>query len=358
MTTWKQIANKKERSVVPLGTFWSGSWDAPEDKLYARTIGRDRLELLRTSDYTINKINRNSNLYDLAKDVLMDAGLQETDYWIDEELQEYEVPYPFFDIQSHREALRKIAEAAIGQVYCDREGIIRIEGASYLENKANVDIEITKDDYFKKNNPAKDEEIANYIEVETQPLSPDVNQEVYHSTDTINLIAGQARTMTVNYNHTPCIEAVANLTEVTGSVTIQGAEYYAWGADITLYSVDNASCKIKIDAKPLIVLSKYRVIARDEASIIDNGIKKFTFPANSLVQTEEVAQKIADKLLLYYKDPRRDIEMSWRGNPALELGDVIETIDYETEKGRYHVTKQELEYNGALRARLEGRRAK
>ncbi|MGB3926516.1 MAG: hypothetical protein WBL14_09155, partial [Caldicoprobacterales bacterium] len=73
------------------------------------------------------------------------------------------------------------------------------------------------------------------------------------------------------------------------------------------------------------------------------------------------AQKIADTLLAYFKNPRRDVEVEWRGNPALLLGDVIVVPDYQNEKedtrGYYYITKQELEYTGALRARMSGRRA-
>jgi hypothetical protein len=52
------------------------------------------------------------------------------------------------------------------------------------------------------------------------------------------------------------------------------------------------------------------------------------------------------------KDPRRDIEFDWRGNPALELGDRV------TVKGKdYHVIRQEISWQGYLSARLTGRRA-
>ena len=44
--------------------------------------------------------------------------------------------------------------------------------------------------------------------------------------------------------------------------------------------------------------------------------------------------------------------MTWRGNPALLLGDRI------TVKGQdYHVIRQEIEWAGALSARLGARKA-
>lgn len=341
---------------IPLGTFWSGDWSAPEDSLYAQTTGRDRLELLRKSIYSTSTVQQNKTLYDLAIDVLQDAGLTTEEYWVDTELQQYLVPYSYFEPQSHREALRKIAEACLGQVYCDRDGILRIEGPSYLESKTTADLSITQDDYFKKDNPVRWGQIANYIEVETQPLRPDVIKEVYRSNELVNITAGQTLTITAYYNETPCIDAVATLEGAPEGCTIQEATYYAWGADIKIYSPNAGTFTVVINAKPLKVLNKEKAIAKDDNSITDNGLLKYTFPTNPLIQTLSIAQDIANKLLQYYKNPRRDVSLEWRGNPALLLGDRVSITD-KNETNDYYVVRQEIEYSGALRARIEGRRA-
>ena len=67
-------------------------------------------------------MQENKTLYELAEMILLNAGLTPEEYYIDPELTEYMVPYSWFNEQSHREALRKIAEACLGQVYCDRKG--------------------------------------------------------------------------------------------------------------------------------------------------------------------------------------------------------------------------------------------
>jgi len=315
----------------------------------------DTTYLLRF-DGNLDSAQQTTTLYNLARIILTDAGLTEEEYYIDTELQQFPVPYAYFEPQSHREALRKVAEACLGQVYCDREGIIRIEGPSFLQSQTEPVMTITPSNYFRKDNPVKWSEIANYIEVETQPLRPDVVQEVYRSNEPVPITAGQTKTITVYYNHTPCIEATATLENAVSGVQIIKATYYAWGADITVTSTNTGTFELVINAKPLKVLNKEKAIAKDNASITDNGMLKYTFPANSLVQTREVAQKIANILLAYYKDPRRDVEVEWRGNPALLLGDRIAVID-KNETNEYYVTKQELEFDGALRARLSGRRA-
>ncbi len=281
---------------VPLGVFWSGKWEVPDNGIYAQTMGRDRLELLRKTNYSTSQVQQDKTLYDLAIDVLQDAGLQSSEYWIDTELQDYSVKYSYFESQSHREALREITEACLGQAYCDREGVLRIEGPSFMENKiiqlqkeyflegsypAEIEIieayGISADDYFTKDNPANDDEIANWIEVETQPLQPDILQEVYKSNEEITI--GEEKTFTIYYNDAPCINAEASL-EGTGSAT-----YYAWGASIT---VSAGTFYIIVDAQPLKVLNKERAIAKDLKSIQDNGKIGYTFPGNPLVQTLDV----------------------------------------------------------------------
>jgi hypothetical protein len=114
----------------------------------------------------------------------------------------------------------------------------------------------------------------------------------------------------------------------------------------------DAQVTLVIQGKPLTVQNKERAIARDDASILENGVLRFEFPANPLVQKLDQAQAIADTLLASVKDPRRDIEVDWRGNPALLLGDRV------TVKGKdYHVIRQEIDWQGYLSARLTGRRA-
>jgi len=555
---------------VPLGVFWSGDWSVPEDGLYAHTTGRDRLELLRQSTYDTSEVEQDKSLYDLAVDVLSDAGLTVDEYWIDPMLENFIVPYSFFAPQSHREALRKIAEASVGQVYCDREGIIRVEGPGivkglsfdgvddyiaiinplnqepseqvwtveawvkiknkqrqtlisgfnrglflsyYTANKmllycnsslyayGNFDLldnqdhhvayvfrlpdkymkvyvdgndvtgsisssypfplgistnltisqetddttggtidgevyevriwntartqqqiqdnmnkeltgneegligywkfnegtgltaydsaganhgtihgatwtygqydmtfkidaatafKITPDEYFRKDNPAKWSEVANYIEVETQPLKPEAMTEVYSSSESVPIAAGQEVVITAQYNYVPCIDATASLKNAPTGAQIVKEIYYAGSAEITVSSTASGTFELVINAKPLKVQNKELVVAQDAGSIGENGIMKYTFPGNPLVQTRQMAQIIADTILSFYKDPRNDIEMDWRGNPAIELGDVIAAPDYRQggvdKWGYFLVTRQELEYTGALRARLAGRR--
>jgi len=337
---------------VPLGTFWSGDWTAPEGEIYVQTTGRDRLELLAQSTYSNSQVRQNVTLYDLAIDVLEDYGLEPEEYFVDEELQNIVIPYAYFTPQSHREALRKIAEACLGQCYCDRDGLIRLEGYSYLQSKTEPDIVITRDDYFMKDNPYNYMQIANYIEVETQPLRLAPTEEVYRSNEPVSIDAGETISFTAYYNVEPCIEATAS---IEGTGTISDVTYYSWGADVKVTSSVAGEFELVINAKPLKVQGAEKIVAKDDDSIRENGRIKYTFPKNPLVQTRQQAQQIADNLLAYFKEPRRDLTVEWRGNPALLLGDRVRIVD-EYGGEDFFITMQNIEYDGGLRVQMEGRK--
>lgn len=362
--------------LIPLGIFWTKDWDVPEDGVIATTTGRDRLDRLGETNYSTSTVQINKTMYDLAQMVLIDAGVPVDFYWLDEELKDYNVPYAYFETQTHRETLRKIAGACLGQVYCDRDGVIRFEGPSFtldrleeqmttafLQTEQPAEIEvldaygISMNDYFSKNNPSRQSDIANSIVVEVMPLTLGEEEEIYKSGEPMAIKANETQVVTIQFNHTPCIDVGINL---TGNGSIVDTKIYAWGADVTVTSSSNGSYTLTANGKPLKVINKDKIIREDGDSITDNGRVEYNLPENHLIQTRSLAEIMANKLLQYYKDPQRDVEIEWRGNPALELGDIIVVDDYsrgEGEKGYYYVTKQEMEYAGYLRAKLNGRRA-
>jgi hypothetical protein len=350
---WLGAETSDVEEWVPLGTFWSIDWDSPDDSLEATVTARDRMELLRKSTFQTSQVLTNKSLYELAEIVLQDAGLMPDEYIIDMALQNIVVPYSWFNPVSHREALRRIAEAGLAAAFQNRDGKIQIE--SFLISGDEPVLEITEDDYFPPlRAPSRQDQVANEIIVDTQPLRPaTTSEEVYRSNEPMTIQASTTKTITAFYNKTPVIEDTASLDNPPVGVSITEATYYGWGASIKIQntSATDKQATLVIQGKPLTVQNKERAIARDEVSITELGILSFEFPANPLVQTLAQAQAIADALLASVKDPRRDIEVDWRGNPALLLGDRVTVKNQD-----YHIIRQEIEWAGALSARLTGRK--
>lgn len=339
---------------VPLGTFWTlDDWDSPDDKLQATVTARDRLELLRKGTYQSSHVLTNVSLGTLAELVFQDAGLVPAEYQIDDALYSIIVPYAWFQPVSHREALRLIAEAGLAVVYCDRLGVVRMETFGSVGEEVAMDFTSGRD-YFRTRTPVRPSQVINEVIVTTRPLRPTTSpEEVYRSNQPISIAAGQTVVVTVHYNQPPVIEAVASLESPPAGVSIVDATYYGWGAEVSIYNANGSAQQVTlvISGKPLTVMNRERAVARDEQSIIENAVLRYEFPANHLVQTLAQAQSIADILLASGKDPRRDIEIDWRGNPALLLGDRIRVKGAD-----YHVTSNDIEWAGFLRQTTTGRR--
>lgn len=116
---------------IPLGVFWSGDWQADELGTFVSTSARDRMELLRKSDFEVSELYEDVTLYDLMETVLEDARLKMPDltYSIDVSLEDITLQYAWFDKVSYFEAIREICEACQGYAYCDRYGVLQIAGS-------------------------------------------------------------------------------------------------------------------------------------------------------------------------------------------------------------------------------------
>nr|WP_312667838.1 hypothetical protein [Tissierella praeacuta] len=128
------------KEFVSLGVFWSKQWKSDSKKAYAEVIGRDILDKLMETDFKIYSPLINNSLYDLSLMVLKDANIPEKYYWVDNELKDYIIPYVYLEPQSHREVLRKITEACLGRTYCDRQGVIKVEGSIEASKQFKVEV--------------------------------------------------------------------------------------------------------------------------------------------------------------------------------------------------------------------------
>ncbi len=343
----------EEIEYVPLGVFWSLDWDSAEDTVEASVTARDLTETLRSGTYLGTEPQSDVSLYSLAEQVLQDAGLYSSEYSIDSALSSIIVPWGWFPKVTHREALRLIVEAALSVCYVSREGVVTIE-AFVLSGGSSV-LEITNEDYFTLSNPSKRSEVANEITVVTQPLEQETETsvEVYRSPTPVTIPAESSVEITVTYSSSPIIDAEASLDTPPGGVSITDETYYAWGVVVTIENtnITTQEATIVVDGIVLSVQGSETIVASDADSIRDNGILSYEFPDNHLVQLTSQAESIASTLLASTKDHRRDIELPWRGNPAVVLGDRVTVKDIG-----YYVIRQNINWNGALDATMTGRK--
>jgi len=339
---------------VTLGEFWTTEWNVPEDKLFVSLTAQDKLTLLGQSLYRTSVLKYDVTLYELAEDVLTDAGLATNEYVIDTALQNYIIPYGYFKVMTHWQALQRIAQACLGYIYCGRDGRIHIKAFDTMFQGGSV-ASLTKSNYFKKSNPIQQKEIVNYVEVTIYPLTEETQTEtIYDSSVPIPIEADETKTVTIEYKEIPS-EVTITAKQSPAGFTITNIDYYSWGADVTVYSPNAGDFILKADGNPIKQTGKEIAIVTDETSIKEHGVLKYTIQNCHLIQKREHAEELANKAIQISSLPRRTFTIDWRGDPTLELGDKISvTDDFET--ADCYIVRQEFQYDGTLRSRIIGRR--
>lgn len=148
-------------------------------------------------------------------------------------------------------------------------------------------------------------------------------------------------------------------TSSSGSASFVSAFYYAFSADVKILATVDCKVRITINGTQIVPTGETTIVKSDSGSIKEFGILKYTLK-NNLIQSQELATTIAQTLLNTYKNNRKDANITWCGNPQIELCDVCEIPEYQKNNlniiGQFYVTKQKLEFDGTLKASLDGRK--
>lgn len=346
------------RRWYPLGTFYSRDWSAPDEEIWAEVSGQDMLSRLQSTEFTTSEVYENKTLQELAIIVMTDAGLTSADWDIDPTLDTIVVPYAWFDRMSHREALRRIAAAALGQCYCNRDGQVVLEIYAmpslnpYAYTEANV---------FTFDHPLAWSQMVNYVEVQAQPRVASAAVEIVTDAEEFTVPAGDTVTKTHFFVSSPCVDVQAPAITAGPNVSVDSWTASAWGIVVTYANAgggDETVTLVQVDGKTLDALGSRIATAQDEDSIAQNGLQ--TLPevlTSEFWQDEETAQDVADSLLASYKDPRRDVVMRGRGNIAQLLGDRVEAPLSRIAKsvGQYGIVGQDIGYDGGLQVSVTAR---
>ena len=345
------------RVWFPLGTFYSRDWNAPEGEVWAEVRGYDMLDRLKQTEFSVSEVYENITLYDLAVIVMTDAGLTAADWSIDATLDTaaYTIPYAWFGRMSHREALRRIAAACLGQVYCNRDGIIVLE--VFVAAAAQpYDFEFAESNFFDVDHPLEWSQMINNVQARANPLAAAALQDICVDAESFAVPGSGTVTKTHFFDVSPCVDVVDPLvfTQSDVHISLDSMTIYSWGVSATYSNsdVDDENVtSVTIQGKPLEVTGGKIVEAEDATSIASNGLQALGEPITSAFwQTETQSQAVADSLLASYKDPRRDVIMKARGNIAMLLGDRVVAPDYRDEVTKeYAIMRQDINWDGGMR---------
>lgn len=121
---------------IPPNTSYLKSWSANDRE--AKFVGTDRFDLITSIYYKGKYHPEGISLYDLAEDVLLDAGIDKREYYIDPYLKKYYVYNPIPAVK-HTEALQIIANAGRCVLIQDRQKRIQLKSLFQPDMTASSD---------------------------------------------------------------------------------------------------------------------------------------------------------------------------------------------------------------------------
>lgn len=320
---------------IDSGTFYLSEWDTPQNGLTASFTARDLLEFMsNTYRWGVHSPDGVS-LYSLAESVLVDANLPldengDVKWVIDEKLKNIYTTAPL-PMDTHANCLQMIANAGECVIYQDRSGILHIEEMSTATSDYRVD---------RFNSYSKSE-----INL-TKPLEK-VDVKCYNysvAEDESKLFYGAVyvngtQDIEISYSDT-AVEVYAMLTYGT----LNSAQYFA------------NSCILNITGSGNVVVNvRGKILESSSVSVIteSGGTGETISVDNPLIASHDRATSVAEWIESYMKN-RTILTSDWRGDPRLDALDVVTNEnDYNTNE--VLMTSVEYSYNGAFRAKGEGR---
>src|SRR5690606_37917970 len=137
--------------------------------------------------------------------------------------------------------------------------------------------QISSSEIVSRNQPVLSTDLANYIEVWINPRVPaDQAEVVYRSKEPEPILPGESKAFNLKLDKEPVIEAVASLEDAGANLAITETKFYSGSAEITVTNTGTTeqTCIIVVQARPLELQGRRKIVVKDEESILDHGLVK------------------------------------------------------------------------------------
>jgi len=339
---------------IPLGIFRCGDWSSPSSSLESTTTCYDALYALGNKNVPMMSVVADTtvaNMFNYLLDALDLTAV--TDYEIDGAIGQ-NLSVGFIPKGKVLPALQALALAGNCFVYADRYGVIQVKSnvitddyvVAWTENDQIINVE----------NPQKYLEAYSSVRVNYKRPTTSLLTTVL-SIDNLVVPQGGLVLSDLDFSASPVsyVEQVRLLGAVNSAVST--VKFGAYTIDIT---ITNASVEETVNLEVIgqsIEFAGSDYTLEDSSAVASFGERELPIESE-LIQELESAQSYADQLLQYVSDPLVNFELDARGDPAIEIGDVVQVTSTVDKIGATSIaiTRTELQFDGGLQAKTQGRK--
>ena len=334
-----------------LGTFYSDEWQMSQDSQWVKCMAVDKLLRMQSKTYIGFPLTDNVSMYDIAEHILVQSGLRPSEFVISESLKDIVVDMAYLPKTTAWDALQEIANAGLCRVYKDRQDRTIVRSEEEVASKSEV--VINPSNMFSYVSSISLTEFANSIRVEYCEIL--VEDDLVDAAELeVALDPKEIRTIEAEYT-----KEVAYAAAISNNTNIR-IRAFTTGVNACTITIENIADTIQLGVVTVsgnaISINTKAITKRDERSVEDYGVVEYTHPTSELVQSVEHAEYIASVLLRKMQAGAGVITQTWRGNPALELGNKYEAYDRFNTKSDLVCEYNKITYDGGLTQETRGRK--
>lgn len=336
---------------VPLGTFTVAEWRAPSEGMDATITAYDRLYDLGQEKLPMLRIEKNTSIRKLFAKVFRALGLKDHEFIVDKTIETV-IPYGFVTQELGIDALTTLCQAGVCRVAVDRYNRLVVKAVG--TKATTVATWSDKNQIMNIDNPEKFNTIYGKIVVNIN--DPNLRRSLdLVSISNVNVPPGDFVLENTQFSKSPVLQVEGiSLNDLTGVRNVSN-KYGAGNIGITLHNPDDKPEQIS-----LTVAGVYCDFVKREISKTVEGskIKKPLVIDNELIQNGSHAQNVISAVTPYLSDTFAMFEIATRGNPALEIGDIVEFSSdvLKVYNQRIEIQRVRLHYDGSIEGDVVGRK--
>ena len=320
----------------PLGVYYIVDWQAKVTGLIATITANDKLYKAFSKDLTALPISRNKTQKEFYEYIFDNLGLQGD---IDKTLNTL-IRYAYID-KSTKELLSMLNMSALADCFCKHDGTLKVQ---HLTNIPALRATITDNDQvlFAKIEQSLDYDYDGVNLVYNLPQESDV-QCVLSLKDMI-IPEGTSKRNNVSLTGTPLLKLCYSiLSGVKAHISSIEATPVSVNFSIDNPEVETEDCTIDI----------YGTLLVNNEITLGKEVENCLVINNLYIQEAAYANIVYNHLNAYIRNLLPILKLEVRGNPKLELGDVIQV---DSDKYNLHykglLIQQTFDYDGSLKSTI------
>lgn len=329
---------------LPLGKYKVSEWRAPSQALEASITAYDKLFDLQDEPIPMLRVIENATVGDIFNELFIGMGLTPEEFSIDSAV-DTTVPYGYVLGSSFGEALYKLSQVGICQVSIDRNNVLVVRSSAPRRQST---VYWTDDNQILSiDNPEKFNALFRNVVVVVHLPSLRRTLELASTTPLV-VDSGETRIENIGFSQTPVLQLEQMALE--GALLSNIAQVNYGSHDATVI-INNPGVPENVSLRAEGVYVKY-VKSEINQDIPRATNKRVLRIENELIQTAAQARAVLNRVVPVVSDPFNYFEMDVRGNPALEVGDVvlINAPSVNVQSQYVEIYRQTITYDGALTA--------